>query len=1200
MKTKVAGEKHARDGKRNSARSIAAGLLLPCLLLIGAVGTRHAAWAQAVYGSVVGTVTDNTGAVVPNAKITVTDVSKGTSVTATSSASGDYRVDHLIPDTYTVTIEASGFQKTTVPGVVIYADTVPKVSVKLQIGSTSNTVLVTAAAPLLQTENADVATILDQRAVQNLPNVNRNFTSFELLTPGTSYIGWSVGQATNPQQSEQIEVDGQLPFATGYELDGTDNQDPVEGVAVINPDLDAVSEMKVTSQDYDAEFGKAVAGLVTAQTRSGSNSFHGSAFEFRRSDAQFARDPFTQLTPGSIPSFVYNQFGGAVGGPIKKDKLFFFGDYQGLRERSGTTIVTSVPTALAHSTCTSGGDCNLSDYLNPTLGGGAIYQIYDPASNMASTAGRTAFTNNIIPANRLSTPAINLMKEMPLPNSGSGIVDNYIASGSGGFNTDQFDVRIDDQLTERFHSFGRYTRFDSNLDGAPIFGAAGGVGFGAGDFAGTDNSMDQSVAAGGDYAFSGKWLTDFRFGWYRIHLNEEGPNYTQALGTSLGIPGVNQGNLSLNGGLPQFNIDIPSNGSNGGASLEFGTSANQFLQIENQYQGVSNWTRIAGNHTIKFGADIRLARLYLVGLDNNNVRTGNFTFASSVTQGVTGATASSGLGFGTFVLGDVSAFARTQTQNTTAATHQPLYFFYGQDQWRATRSLTVTYGLRWELYYPESADGQGQGGLLDLNTGNVRIAGYGPWDDSLNVAMDYKHLSPRLGVAWQAAPNTVLRAGYGRSYGQGWSGNTFGEVLTFTYPVQVSQSLNAANNFDSVFNLSNGPPGYTFAPIPSSGSYMLPDGLNEPTRPFTVRIPTLDAWNLTLQQELGHNSSIQLGYVASHGIHNMFDSSNQASPNQPTIAGFDCNPQITIGCAGPTPYSTNDRRPYNNGIAQALGLNYGHPFGWTQDLRYNANEATTSYQSLQVVFNKRFSQGFQILSHYTWSHARAHESDYYFNDPRAGYGNSYYNRKNAFVFTGNWDLPFGHNHMLGGHAPGWLNEAIGGFALNGTVTADGGLPFTPSYNECTADQDIDTEGGPLCRPNNSAPGVSYGLGTQAFDPVAHRVKYMTTVNPLTITNPVQGPYARPDAGTFGNIERDSLWGPGLIDTDLSLQKRFALTERLNMQFTAQAFNLFNHPNLSQPSSCVDCGGSSGYITDIVASQDGTTMRRLQFAARLQF
>jgi hypothetical protein len=1176
-------------------------VFIQLLLLFGVVSTAH---GQAVYGSIFGTVTDNSGAVIPNANITVTDVSKGTSVTTQSSGDGQYRVQHLIPDTYRVDVETPGFTKTTADNVIVYADTSPKVDLKLSVASASTTVTVTGGAPLLTTDRADVSTILNARAVSDLPNLERNFTEFELLTPGTTYIGWSVGQATNPQQSEQIEVNGQLPFATGYELDGTDNQDPIQGVEVINPNLDAVSEMKVTSQNYDAEFGNAVAGLVTAQTKSGSNDLHGSAFLFRRSDAQQARDPFTQLTPGSIPSFVHNQFGGSLGGRIKKDKLFYFGDYQGLREKTGATLLETVPTATAHNTCISGGNCDLSDYLNAGLGGGSTYQIYDPESNPAGAANRTAFTGNIIPAGRLSTPAINLMKLMPLPNFGNGsIYNNYAGSGSGGFDTDQFDVRIDDQYSQNFHLFGRYTRFNSSLDGAPVFGAAGGPGFGLGNFAGTDTALDQSIAGGGDYALSSKWLTDFRFGWFRLSLNEEGPDYNQPLGTQLGIPGVNQGDLSLTGGLPQFEIAVPANGVNGGNTITYGTSAEKYDQIESQYQWVNNWSHTIGNHNIRFGGDIRWAQNHLVGVNNSNLLSGQFQFPASVTAG----TGSQGVGFATFLLGDVNTFFRTVIQNTGAAERQKRWYFYGQDQWRVTQTLTLNYGLRWDLLFPESVAGKGQGGLLDLNTGDVRIAGYGPYGNNLNVNMEYTHLSPRVGVAWQWRPNTVVRAGYGRTYGMGWSGDTFGEVLTFSYPTAVQQNLVAPNVNYYTFNLSQGPAAYTFPAIPSNGNYPLPNGVQQPTRPLTLRIPTLDSWNLMIQHELSSSAALQIGYVGSHGIHNMFDSSNQANPNQQTIAGFNCS-GAPVGCNLPIdpqtgqPYTLNERYPYYDGTAQAdLGVNFGAPFGWTQGLRYNANEATTSYNALQVVFQKRYAQGFQLLSHYTWSHARAHESDYYFMDERADYGNSYYNRRNAFILTGNWDMPFGKGKPIGGNLHGWADQLASGWALNGTLTAQSGLPFTPSYSLCTEDQDIDGQGGTLCRPHAAVPGGPQAtLGKQAFNPVGHSVAYFNPVSTLAYAGQVSGAYIRPYPGTFGGIERDSLFGPGLLNTDLSVAKTFNLTERLHFQATAQAFNLFNHPNLNNPSGCVDCGTSSGLITDILYSQDGTSMRRLQFAGRFTF
>jgi hypothetical protein len=1161
-------------------------------------GWSSAASAQAVYGSIFGTVTDTSGAAVPNATITVTDVSKGTSTTTQSGASGDYRAEHLIPDTYKVQASAQGFQATVADNIVVYADTSPKIDLKLGVAGTTTTVEVTAGQPLLETDRSDVSTVLNARAVERLPNLNRNFTAFELLTPGTSYIGWSVGQSNNPQQSEQIEVNGQLPFATGYQLDGTDNQDPIYGIAVINPNLDSISEMKVTSQNYDAELGNAVAGMVTAQTKSGSNAIHGSAFWYRRSDAQQARDPFSQSLPQNgrfIPSTVHNQFGGSVGLPIIRNKLFAFGDYEGLREKTGTSVLTTVPTALARTTCTSGGNCNLSDYLNPSLGGSPQYQAYDPESNVNGVAGRTVFANNIIPAGRLSAPAINLMKLMPAPNNGTAVFNNFVGFGSGAFNTDQFDVRADDQITQKFHAFGRYTRFNSTLSGAPIFGAAGGSGFGAGGFAGSNDSVHQSVAAGGDIAVSNKWATDFRFGWYRVVVNSAGPDSNTAAGTALGIGNINQGDLALTGGLPLFEVSVPSNGQNGSSVVNYGTTTNQVVQQESQYQGVNNWTRAIGTHSIRFGGDIRYALNHAVIVQNNNLLSGQFQFSNLVTSGPTGQ----GLGYATFALGAISNFFQGVYANLDAAERQRRWFFYGQDQWRATRTLTFNYGLRWELLFPESVNGKGNGGLLDLNSGNVRIAGYGQWNNSLNVDMDYLHLAPRVGVAWQVLPNTVVRAGYGRTYGQGWSGDTFGLVLTYSYPTAVTQNITPPNNNYHVnFTLTQGPPTYTFPPIPSDGNYPLPNGISLSTRPLTMRIPTLDAWNFTLQQQFTRSLALQIGYVGSHGIHNMFDSSNQANINQQTVAGFNqTNPSTG------QPYALCDRDPYCNGVAQSqLGVKFGVPHQWQQAFRYNANQATTRYNALQVVLEQRFSKGLQFQANYTWSSAKANESDYFFIDSRADYGNSYYNRRNVFTANANYDLPFGRNQMFGAHASGWVNQLIGGFEANGIVTIESGLPFTPSYAECGNDEDIDGPGGTMCRPNLALVG-GFAPSKSSIHIVpgtnSNYVQFFNPVPAMTLNGGIYGPFQRPAVRTFGNIQRDAFFQPGLWNVDFSLAKRFALTERVGLQFTAQAFNIFNHVNTGGVSNQVDVP-SGGLITSSASSQIGTSLRALQFAARVQF
>ena len=1184
-------------------------LLLGTLFLTCFV-VKSPAHAQAVYGSIFGTITDASGAILPNATVTVTDISKGTAVTVQTNGSGQYTVQHLIPDTYRIDAQAAGFSKSTTESVVVYADTAPKVDMQLAVGGTTNSVTVTSAAGLLETDRAEVSTILNERAVENLPNLNRNFTAFELLTPGTTYIGWGPGEGGgNPQRSQSIEVNGQLPFATGYELDGTDNQEPINGVAVINPNLDSVSEMKVTSQNYDAEFGKAVAGLVTAQTKSGSNSIHGSAFEYRRSDAQQARDPFANadrnsLTGKYLSPTLHNQFGGSVGGPIKKDRLFFFGDYQGLREKTGSSTLTTVPTALALSTCTSGGPCNLSDYLQGGQG-----QIYKPRSlTDTSNAGRVPYAGNIIPASDLSPQAVaffKLIQANAQPNvPGATITNNFATSGSGVFNTNQADGRIDSRIGQNLHLFGRYTYFGVNLSGAPYFGAAGGFGYGPGGFAGTDSARYQSLASGGDYVVSQTWLTDFRFGYYRIYNNTLGPNGTQPLGNDLGIPNANTGDLTLNGGLPQFNIDIPSNGSNNGQNVEYGTSANPTLQQTSQYQFVNNWSHQVGNHNFKFGADYRYGRNHSVTIASNALRSGTYFFAAPRTSGTTGDTTSSGVGFATFLLGDVTTFWRTQTSNTDAATRQHRFFTYAQDQWHANAKLTINYGLRWELYTPEAVTAKGAGGLLNLSTGILQIAGYGSNNNSLNVKNNFADFAPRLGVAYQASEGTVFRAGYGIVYGQGWAGNTFGGVLTSSFPTQVQQTVSPLSNSAAVITLAQGPPPYVFPTIPADGNYVLPDGISQTARPTQMRLPTVAGWNVMVQQELTPTMSLQIGYVGSEAYHNMFESSPSFNANEQTLAGFNqINPKTG------QIYTVPERSPFYDGTAQSqLGVRYGATRGWTQRIDYMANQATGSYNALQVVLNKRFASGLQFLSHYTWSHAIGHEAYEFLIDPRIGRGNGYYNRRNAFVFAGNYDLPFGRDKLFGSGAPGWLNQIIGGYQLNSTVTIDSGLPFTTNYSQCSNDNDVGHNDN-ACFLNGS--GTTFPIHKGSFHANGRYVPYFTP-SPYVLQSPGQANnsfsgIARPAPATWGNIGRDALWGPGLWNVDASIAKNFTLHDRLTMQLMAQGFNVFNHVNFSNPDTCFDCQDlngagvqNAGTIQGTVSSQDGTSLRRLQFGARFQF
>src|SRR5881409_1884384 len=391
------------------------------LVLCLAVGFgANTASGQAVYGSIIGTVTDQQGNAVAGAKVTVTDITKGTSEATTTNDSGNYSVIHLIPDTYRVKVEASGFKAYDVPSVLVQVDTTTRVDPQLQVGEVTQSVEVTGEVPQLKTDRSDVSLDFSSDYVEKLPLVNRNFQSLLLSAPGTQQIGWSHAATENPQGSQQTFVQGQHFSGTGYELDGTDNQDPILGIIIINPNLDSVEEAKITLLNYDAEFGKSIAGLMVASTKSGTNDIHGSAFWFRNSDATQARNPFTQSPSAGLPHSKWNQFGGSVGGAVIKNKLFYFADYQGTRQANGYTNHVTTPMAAVLSSCgtASTGLCDLSVYNSliggdPAKGGG---KIYDPNSYVQDTNPNPALRDpNCLAAT--SAPHLDGSCSAPFPNN---------------------------------------------------------------------------------------------------------------------------------------------------------------------------------------------------------------------------------------------------------------------------------------------------------------------------------------------------------------------------------------------------------------------------------------------------------------------------------------------------------------------------------------------------------------------------------------------------------------------------------------------------------------------------------------------------------------------------------------------------------------------------------------------------------------
>jgi len=910
---------------------------------------------------------------------------------------------------------------------------------------------------------------------------------------------------------------------------------------------------------------------VASQTRSGSNSLHGSAFGFRRSDATQARDPFSQspskanpVTGRTIPPILYGQYGGSIGGPVIKDKLFFFGDYQATRSKIGSSFLQSIPSSLVRSTCGVAGvaNCDLSEYTN---------QIFDPATGNPDGTSRTAFAGNLIPNSRLSPQAVALLQQFPAPTS-AGLINNFAAGGNGIFNNDQFNVRIDDQTTSKLHSFGRYSFANYTLTGAAAFGDLGGNGFGTGGFAGASKSRDQSVAAGFDYAFRPSVLTDVRFGYVRYHVGVEPNGVGTTPASDVGIPGLNTG-VDFTSGQPSYFVgksggdgtatgDISSSGglSNFGYGLGVNRCNCPLTEQEDQFQFVNNWTKITGNHQIKFGGDIRYARNLRVPSDNH--RAGELTFARERTSDA----GAGGVALATFLLGDVTTFKRYVSTSLTAAERQKRFYFYGQDTWRATSKLTIAFGLRWDIINPEYVTEDANGSLLDLSTGLLRVGGVGGIGRNFNVERNWKNFGPRLGVAYQLTPSTVIRMGYGRSYDIGVFGSIFGHAVTQNLPVLAVQNDNATSQTDAVFNLATGPNAPVFPTVPSDGLLPLPVGIFARARPTRMRLARLDAYNLTVQHQLTNTISMELAFVGNNG-HGFYANNPAVNVNQPSIVGF---------ASG---VSKNDRRPLFN------------RFGWTQDIDFFGNDAPSYYDALQAKIDKRFNNGLQFVAHYTWAKNLTHDGGYYNIDPQVNYGPDDFNRKHVFSISSVYELPFGKGKRFMGNAGRALNLIIGGFQLNTTTNWSSGLPWSASYNQCGQDQDVG-----ICRPILVG---SLKTGVGHFDPgsptVSPSVPFFTPVAPLAANGDVQGPFLRPQIGQLGS-GRNAFTGPSFFNSDMSLFKNFAITERVGAQFRFEAFNVFNHVNLGQPNNCIDCSGS-GLITGLAAN---ASMRQLNFGMKVTF
>jgi hypothetical protein len=1117
-----------------------AWVLIVSLLLLTPPSTTH---AQVLYGSLTGNVTDSAGAAVAGAKVQALNVGTNVLKETITNESGAYQFTDLLPGVYKVTISAQGFKTLLQEKANIEANTVRRLDVSLETGGVTETVTVSAEREaLLQTDRSDVNVNQTTRQVNNLPlagSAGRNYQSLMQIVPGATLAGEQNSLAGSPQRSISFNVNGVSRLQNNTKLDGASIQYPwLPTNTAYVPPAEAIQTVNIVTNAFDAEQGIAGGAAVNVIIKSGTNEFHGAGWVYHTNSKFRARNFFQPATQPQNPKDLLTQFGYAVGGPIIKNKLFFFTDLERTtRRQSSPTRFFTLPTAALRN-----GDFS-----------GTGTTIYDPASNPDPRL-RTPFPNNQIPADRIDLAAREMLKRLPATNL-PGFNNNYIATGVAEYNRTNLDVKINYTPTERLSLFGRYSFSPHLIIDPPALGEAGGdaLSQGAGGQQGSAPGRTQVAGLGGTYTFGPTLLLDVNLGYTRQRLGAQAPDIN---GTNFGldvlkIPGTN-GPDFLQSGIPGFTIS-------GFSSLGNAQPANPFLFRDNQYVASANLSWFKGVHSFRFGLDYQNQQLNHFQPQGSGGPRGIFGFSGNATALQNGPAANMFNAFAAFLLGLPSSASKTEQLRNPMALRLKTYALYARDHWQVTPKLTFTYGLRWELYPFPTRDHVGVS-RFDPDTGLVYTGGLSgvPEDTGANVGVG--QFLPRLGVAYRAGEKTVIRGGYGQSADPR-------PYIDFrsAYPIFNSFSMpQPANPFMPVTTLRQGIINPFPAPDLTQGILPLPPNVGTTTYPKRLNRQEIHSFNFIVERQLPWGFTGSVGYVGTRAVGQM---------------GY-----ININAGAPG--TGNAGRPLFTTDVQ------GNRVRITADITSVQPYRTATYDSLQSQFTRRW--GSSILGIvYTWSKA----INYADNDagPRIQYmpeaernrGLAGYDRPHNLQTYFVWDLPFGQGQRWA--SDGIAGKIFGGFQLNGIFSAMSNTPFSIVQGSAA---NLNAAGSGQV-PDQVKPEVKIfgdnrkGIPPAGADPAAYQYFDRSAFAVVNI------PAGQPQR--FGNVGRNTLRGPRFINLDLGLFRTFSLSEHLKLQLRAEALNALNHPNFANPNGDIS-SGTFGFIT----STTGTGERNFRFAARLSF
>ncbi len=1136
-------------------------------------------FGQRDLGAITGTISDPTGAVIAGARVTITEQETGVKYSAESDSSGTYIRSLLKAGVYTIEVESSGFRKAVQRDVLLTGGDRVGVNVQLTVGEITQSVEITAAAPLLQTETTALGNTMQAKQVSELPlGGQRKFTFLAPLAPGVVPAEQGARDAAGGGFSANgVRSNGQNNFL----LNGVDNNVNVidfinQTSYVIGPSVEAIGEMKVVTNGYSAEYGRGAGGVVNVTIKSGTNQIHGTVFEFLQND-KFNANTWERNRAGSERPYVrQNQYGVAIGGPIIKNRTFWFADWQGTRVRSLAGIVPGLggitnPITIPKPEFRNGNFASLlsgsnlgTDALGRPIPQGGIYDmntqrtIANGTGNCRLAAGcvvRDLFPGNQIPTARFDPASKKLMDLFPAPNQ--NLTDrlpgaNFLPTSPAAQNNDQFDVRIDHRLTDKDSLFGSLSW--SNEDKSivpPLPGALDGAGFNGAE----EKNLGRNAMISWTRVWSPTILTETRLAFSRLVTERFQANSTVDQYAAFGIAGINPTTATdRNGGLPQLNFD--------GYSAFGGSNWLPTREFNNVWDFIQNVSINKGKHALKFGYEYRPIGFPFFQVPASR---GNFAFPRNRTS-IPEQPGQTGDGAASFLLG-FPGNSRLTTTNFVSS-EKVAHAFYFQDDWKATSKLTFNIGIRYEIFSPISERFARQSNYVPETATLVIPAGPNQDDplpsnfatsfpditvqrgiaDKYLIPWDKTNVGPRIGIAYQLASRTVLRGGYGLFYGgeenQGGSPNR-GLGVPFNQIMDLNLNSDFEQGHPFLGRFSDGWPLNTFN-LPANISFRGVSG--------NFRNPLVSKWNFTIQQDLGWGSALEVSYIGSKGSRQLIN----WDPNQPRnspLPGADVNSRRLY--------------PFLRG-----GLSQTSTFG------------VSNYHGLAAKFEKRYSSGLTMVSSYTYGHALANtgttlsgSSGFGLYDITCGFGCEYstaaWDVRHRFVTSFNYDLPFGRGKKFGTDVSKVADAVLGGWQTNGILTFSSGQPFTFRSQNCVSSF-------ASCRPDAVA-------GSSPMDAPAGGRTPDQWFDVTAVQNPA--------VGTGGNIGPQTGVGPGIKNLDFSLFKTVSLTERFRLQFRSEWLNMSNTPRFAVGS--IGNTQGSGNYGRLSATLPGSA-RNVQFALRFMF